>query len=669
MLGFLSFSFWLYFFYFILAIFLAFYIPGNVLIKRLSLSVFPTTVLSFLAGMTLWGWQGFVFGYIGIRWMSYPYLLFFFILWFHANHKSITSIRKWKVLFKKKSIDYILVFLVFFGVMLQLSSVWFTGIFTSKGLSFCCGNVPDNLLQLAITNQVVKNFPPLEPGMFSSVIQNYHYWDSLVMGELIRVFRLPLIATDFQYMTVFISLFLGFSAITFSYLLGLGKIFARWIVFFLYFGGDFVWLLVGILRGRDLFAMHPLESGQQFLENIPRAIAVIVFFAFVSIFLLWIRKKDRLSGFLMAIFAATLIGFKIYIGLFVFFGLGALGLFDLFKRYYSMIVALILAALLGLLIYLPVNSQAGGLYFVGTWRFENFILQGYFGSLPKLELSRAVYIAHHSFLRVISYELFYATFFIVAIFGTKLLGLIQNKKSMRLIPKELHTVLITGIIISAIIGMFFNQTVGGSNTFNFIVSVFIIGSIYTALACYYWLSGKKSLLRTVIIIAIVSLTAIRGFNQAYNNLSSIIRGSAFTIYPKELNAIKLLDLEKDTSKLVIVDPAISMDFQAPYLSFLTDKKMFLSGQVDELDAHGINYSQRLKVRNTIFSGTDPAAVGTALLNNNIGYVYMLSKDSLSSTDTAEFTNVLINNGTIRILKVNFSGIKQYLKQKDNEKDI
>jgi hypothetical protein len=659
MITLLSLNFWLNFLYFFIAVIIAFYLPGLFFISRLKVSKFQEIVLSFLLGMVLWGWQGFILGYANLRWASYIYLLFFVLVWLKPRFHELIKVNTFKLSTIKFRIDYVLVFLIIFGVFLQLTSIFLTGVMTSKGLYFCCGTQMDNILQIAITNSIIKNFPPFEPGMFPVIIQNYHYWDSLIMADLIRVFRLPLIATDYQFMTVFISLFLGLSAIVFAQLLRISKVFERWLVFFLYLGGDFVWLLITIYRGRDFFGMNPLESGQQFLENIPRAMAVVVFFAFLSIFILWIKRKDKYSGFLMAIIAASLVGLKVYLGFFALAGLGVLGIYYLLKRQYYLTIPLLLALVLSLLIYIPVNSSAGGLYFTGFWRFENFIVQPYLGDLSRMELARVIYVQHHSWLRVIQYEAILMAVFIFSIFGTKLLAIFQTRKSLSQLPKELNIFLITGFIVSVIIGFFFSQTTGGSNTFNFVVSIFIIGSIYTALSCYYWLNNKWKIVQILFIAIVALFTLPRGLDQAYNNIFNILNNRGFTITSNELSALNFLSSQK-TSSLVMVDPKIEMERQAPYISFLTDKHMFLSGQVDELEAHGINFADRLKVRTTVLTSTDPASVSAALLTNNIGYIYMLSFNNLVSTESAIFLKPVFINNEIKILEVNNSEAKTYL---------
>ncbi len=420
MLTFFNLSFWLYFLLFGVAIIFAFFIPGDLILAKLRLSFFQRLVLGTLIGMVFWGWQGFIFGYLGVRWLSYIYLIVSFFFWIKI---CLAKLRKLRF----KEFDPILAIIITIGVLIQLSTIWFTGVLLSKGLYFCCGNLSDSILHIALTNHVVKQIPPYEPGMFGLVVQNYHYWGNLVAGELIRVFRLPLIYTQNQYFGFFISLFLGLSAVVFGQLVKLGRTFIAWLVFFLYFGGDLIFFLTLILGKGLNFTMSSLEDGAKFLVNPPRAFAIIIFFLGISLLALWLKRKDFYSGVLMAVVFGSLVGFKVYVGIFALSGLAILGGYYLIRKNFRLIPPLILALVISLIVYLPVNPNAGGFYFTSLWRFENFIVQPALG-LDRLELARVIYIQHHSWLRVAQYELIFFFLYMFYIFGTKLIGVIQIRK-------------------------------------------------------------------------------------------------------------------------------------------------------------------------------------------------------------------------------------------------
>src|ERR1700742_3824816 len=151
-------SFWFYALIFLFASFFSFYIPGCFLIKKLHLPSFTHIVLSIIVGIALWGWQGFIFGFMHIRWMTYVYLLLFFILWLRTNDKNhlLDSLKEIKPKRIAKG-DFILLFLVILGTLLQLISIFAIGIIGKSGMSFCCA-VPDSLYHIALTNQLIKQF-------------------------------------------------------------------------------------------------------------------------------------------------------------------------------------------------------------------------------------------------------------------------------------------------------------------------------------------------------------------------------------------------------------------------------------------------------------------------------------------------------------------------------
>lgn len=346
MLPFLN-ALWL-FIVFCFAIFLAFYIPGSISLQRIKLPSLQHFVLSVIFGMVLWGYQGFIFGFLGVRWLSYLYLLIVFVFWIRTEEwkKILHFIRN----FSKKNIaiDKSLTLLVIVGTLLQMLSISFNGIMESTGLSFCCSATPDLLYHTALTNQLVKEFPPTEPGMAGVIIHNYHYLSNLVTADLIRVFHLPLLATQFVYLVILLSLLLGFSAIIFGQIIQMKKTYIRWLLFFLYFSGDIVYLF-SFLVGKGLnFAIPSLGSALTLWASPPRFFATVVFFAGISLFTLWIKQKRLSIGLLMAVTFASLISFKIYDGIFVLTGIIVLFFYFLSLKKYRMLLPLLLTGLLSL---------------------------------------------------------------------------------------------------------------------------------------------------------------------------------------------------------------------------------------------------------------------------------------------------------------------------------
>lgn len=66
---------------FLLATTIAVFIPGDVLVRRLGLPTFQRVVLALGLGLVMWALQGFVFGFLGLRNLTYAYLVLAGILW------------------------------------------------------------------------------------------------------------------------------------------------------------------------------------------------------------------------------------------------------------------------------------------------------------------------------------------------------------------------------------------------------------------------------------------------------------------------------------------------------------------------------------------------------------------------------------------------------------
>lgn len=638
--------FWLNFAYFCLAIFVSFYIPGLFFVKKLNLSAFQSITISLIVGMVMWAFQGFILGYLNLRILTYFYLGIFLFLEFNDSNKK--HVFKFINSLKNIKIDKTILLIIILGVVIQLSTIWFFGLKNNNGLILCCGDASDNLYHIALTNQLIQRIPPFEPGMFGTTVHNYHYLSNLVTAELSRVFNLPLLYTQFQYSTLFISLMLGLSALVFGQILGIGKIYSRWLLFFLYFGGDLVFLILSILTKNLNFSMSSLEDGAKFLANPPRAFSIVVFFTGLSLLSIYIKNKNIRAGLLLALVFGSLIGFKIYTGIFALCGLGALAAYYiLVKRKYLLVLPFILCLFLSLIIYLPVNSSAGGLYFTGLWRFENLAAQHAFG-LDYINNAFQIYVTHKNWPRILQYELIFISLYFFAIFGTKLIGFIQTKKSLSLIPREINIFLISGILTSLIAGLFFEQKTGGSNTFNFVVSAFIIGSIYTALTCFYFLQKFNKKTKYFLIIIIVLLTIPRAGYQLMTNMRVVFENKLI-LENSKIEAFSFINKNTNKDSLVLVDGNyFGLGASTPYISFFTNRPMYLTGE-GILRSHRINITDRENISRIILTSSDSAKIEQSITKSGIKYIITSNSISYLSTSSARLRSVFENN-EIKILQ-------------------
>lgn len=656
--------FWFYLLIFFFAVFFAFFVPGDVCLKKFKFSSLQRLVLGTTLGMIMWAWQGFIFGYLNLRFLSYFYLITFLIFWTLLNKNFIKDFIRFRLNLKK--IDYILIAIIILGMFVQLLPVWGFGLQYNKGIYLCCGNREDLILHLALSNAIVNRIPPIEPGMNGVVVQNYHYWSNLVVGELIRMFRLPASYVQFQYMNLFISLFLSLNALVFAQLLKISKQFIRWLVFLVYFGSDTIFFFLLILgKGfNELQKVSSLEDGSTFLINPPRAFSFVIALAGLSFFYVWMKEKKKIAGIISVFLLSATIGFKVYIGMFFLASFSFFLIYLLYKRRFKDMGILFLGYFLSGIIYFSNNASAGGLIWAPFYISNNFIVQPAFG-LKRFELARLVFLEHKNWIRVLQYELIFALIFFVTMCGVKILAFFQSLSSLKRLGVEMIIILCFGMFSSLFIGVFFLQQSGGANTFNFIVSFWLFLSIPAALAFDYWQNKFGFSQKIIFIILITTLTSIRILTNTYWTMQEYTKLDYKFITNEEQNAFNFIRNNTAKDALFIVDPSKNdFDQATPYINAYTQRPMFFSGK-DQLLNHGINIKERFSLQNEIFRNQNPKIIGSDLLTNDIDYIIFWQNDFFAATESAYFTKTVYDNSKVKVVKIEKNLLRKFLKLRIN----
>ncbi len=648
MFSLLDWSFWFQCTRYIAVVFFAYFIPGSLILKKLQMPKLFRIPLAIVVGMVLFALQGYIFAYFNIRFAAWIYLLCCFVLWVFLKMKDNTSHETYKG-------DKVALFLIILGSLAQLTTIWFSGLTIHGKTSYCCGDPNDNFFYGTISREIMYKIPPEQPGMSGEEFKNYHYWSNIVVGETARVFHIPVYQLQFQYSTLFIPFLTGLLLMALCYTIGGSVGFCRWLLFFFYFGSDAIYWILLFLRSPSIFSMSSLEDGIGFLANYPRAMAVMT--ATASIVLLFTARKTKdtyliiLTGLLFAIAG----GMKIYVGFFCYMGLFFLALYDVIKKRQITSGLVGFVTLLFLIpIYLLVNSAAGGLFFTGFWRAQNFVVQEAL-HLERFEMARVIYAADHKWLQVTVFNLGFTCLFIVAIFGSKLFALFNTKKSLSQINSGVHWFFVPSICISIFLGLFFNQTTGESNTFNFIVSAFIFISLYSALAVAYWLEKvKKRLFVILLTFFVVVCTVPRSLVRVYKNVHEVIDQRGMTLPIGVLEASKQIRLRTPTYAMILVDTRpFYFDYFGPVFSMLTDRPMFFSGEafLHWFKAPENTIIQRKATRDAIVKNADILQVAALLRSNIIDYIVTAPEQTFASTTSASFLETWYENKDVRILKI------------------
>ncbi len=625
------------------AIFLAVYIPGSVALRfsKLKTNLFTNFVLSLIVGISFWALQGFIFGFLNLRFLSYAYIIVSVFLWIRYIHLQPLKIKFTKLIL-------VAILLILGGVVTQNIAAFFMGTQTDKGVSFCCVDVSDSLYFASLSQEVKQHIPPQEPGLSSVTVKNYHYLSNIFVAELSRVFMIPINIIQFQVSSLFLSLMLGMSGLAFGLFATRSWKYSLWLIFFLYFGGDFIWLVLMIMnKGVNPFVMSSLEDGVKFLSNPPRAFAVVQFFGGLTLLGIWLlEKKSYVMTLILGIVLGTLVGFKVYLGIFVAVGLVSVCLLQLSKKQFEGLKLVAITGFVSLILYLPVNSNAGGIYFTGFWSFENFISQPYL-QLGNLELARRIFLDDGKVVKSYFFESIFIIVTLTSFFGSKIIGILQTRTSLSSVSYQLHVFLLTGLLVSFILGFFFQQSSGGSNTFNFIVNVFIIGSIYTALTADYLTSFKKPIAIGIAIL-VVGVTIPRVLYETSHNVSRLINSQFQTITNGQLEAFNFL--KQQEKGLTIIDRTVfGLDASSPYIKFFVEQPMYLSG-AQILESHGVNVKNKMSSVSTML---DPLRINEAkqlFKREKIKYLVTGSASPVASV-SAGFSKSIFANDEVYILLI------------------
>ncbi len=641
--------FWLHMLQYFAAVVIGYYIPGSVVLNKISLpKIFHITV-SIVLGMVLFAYQGYIFGYFHIRFLSYVYLFIFIALWIRQRIFKNKSVKQPAYHIDKKTVLIIII-----GSFIQLTTVWFSGITYGADAYYCCGDANDNFLYGTLSREIVYNIPPLHPGMAGEIFKNYHYWSNIVVGETSRVFALPVFQTQFQYSTLLMPAITGILLLGVTYVMNGSASLGWWVLFFFYFGSDAIYWLIAVMRLAPVFSMSSLEDGAGFLANYPRALAFIC--ALSGMILLSVLRKKP-SGHLVIVTAlvlASVAGMKIYMGIFIYIGLISLALYDLIKYRRRITSVVGLCTLIFLLpAYVLSNVGAGGLFYAGFWRVQNFIVQPWL-HLLRLEQARLIYEADHKWFQVMCYNLLFTGIYIVAIFGTKIISIFNSGRSLKQVNAQLHILLIPAIIIGLFVGLFYNQETGESNTFNFLVTDFIFLSFYAALAIQYVSTKNKTLFGKIVVLAVILLTVPRPLYRTYTNIQNVIQRRGHVISKDMLDAARMIRSETGHSDIVLVDSkAFPFDAKGPVFSMLVDRPMYFSGEsfLYWFKTPKERILERKRITGTVLTSQNIIQVAAALKESPVDYLIVNDYLFMEATTAAVFLKSVYTAENIQVLRV------------------
>ncbi|MFZ5845625.1 MAG: hypothetical protein ACOY0S_04110 [Patescibacteria group bacterium] len=597
-------------FWFGLAVWLAFYLPAATLLSKVFSKTEPLVkFITFLSlGLVFWAFQGVVFGYLGVRWASYVYLIIFATLYFRQKRRPFLKIKP----------DFWLIIIFVLGIFGQVNRFAPTGLIFPAGIYILTGASDDAFWHAALTGQLVRNFPPAEPGLSGVLVTNYHYWSNLVSAELVRVFHLPLMAVQFIYMPLLLSFLLGGLAYTLARELNFSRIGVYLTVYLQYFASDVIYLTSFITSGKFEFRVHPLEDGTMFWENPPRAFSIVISLLGIILLKRWLKSKDFGLGLALVLVMGSVIGFKVHTGIVVLGALGGLVLYTFLKRELAPLLIFFGSLLVAALVYFPVNRGAGLPIFVPFELTRMFAVQEKL-HLSYLELRRRIFTENFNPLRALQMDLTMLVIFTLSQFGIRNLGWLAFVKSIRVLGSVLTIFLYSGVLAGFVLGTIFIQPVAGADMFNAYLASSIFLWVLACILLNFWLASKRHGPTIILISLILLMTLPRWFYKTYFPPSAWQKAKP-SVTRAELAALTYLRTQTNPEALVLVANTGQWDSMYPYVSIFAERNMYLSGQTI-LERHGINFVERKGVAQQIFSASDSKLVISLLKRYSINYLY------------------------------------------------
>lgn len=628
----LSPAFYLYAVVFIISIFFSLTLPGYTVLRVLGAKVedkilrivFATTV-----GLVLFGFFGYLFGYLHIRWATYIYL--FLMTFFSWKVGSVSEIVSY---IKKSTFVFSLPVIVgVISVLIQIFPVFLSGFMVSGGIKLFFLNAYDGVLHLSFIQSMTKVFPPIEPGAFPLALTHYHIWSDFVIAELIRVWQLPILSTFFQFMPL--TLALGTTIVSYKLvrLWGFSKRAGMLSLFFLTFSGNASFLVTYALhKVIDIGVSPAIDNGPTVFLNTPQAFARFLFLSLAVALFNYLKKRNFRFGILATLIASVIVGFKVYFGIFVAVGLVCSGLMllihDLFKKdikslkrtFFQLLVLAVIYGTLSFLVYYPTNKGAGGVFYAPL-AWPKLLLAPDKLDFNDWWLRMQVYEQAKSIKGIVFLNTLAIIIFFISVFGTRLVGLFVTKDMVKKLGMSQYLFYFSGMIVSLFLGMNTIQVSGGFNVFNFFVVMLVPMSIFSAIFLDYLLS-KKNIVLSIIVCLCLLLSIPRPISELSSMSSHYLRGTASNVVTTEMitasNYIRLNTKEDDIVQTNFGD---GWDKETMLSPFLTDRSSYLSG-IGMLESHNQPIDDRKKAINLLWQATSSGTLAKNAASLGIDYIVL-----------------------------------------------
>ncbi len=627
-----------------IATLVAVFIPGLLVSRQFFSKMNPLRLLliSYCVGVALFSAHGYVLGWLQIRQLNFIFPILSIavgLFFFRRIHEYLAQLFAAFTSMPK----YILI-LVCIGVLLQSVQMFGNGLPTQNGMHFYRTNAYDGIFHIGLIEAMKETFPPEEPSSSGLAVVNYHYWSDLFISDLSRTFRVSPLFLFFQWQPLLLSFFTSLAVYE------LIKMFTEketstfqtvasvCALLFLIVGSDSGWVFPLYLKGVFTFEYPAIDNGPTQFLNMPHTFGKLFLFVVGIIFLEW-RKSKKIStlvlGFLLA---AVSFGLKVYFGIALALGflfsliadgvqilfqtrkVGVLGLRRLVPLFLSGLIFLGAFAA----IYLPVNKNAGGLSWYPLEWPKLLINRDHF-DWTTLQYKMAIAAYLHNQPKIVFYNGALVVIGLIAIYGSRAVGFITSKKSLRLFGMHGFLFFMLPAILFTGIGFTTLQVSGGFNVFNFFaVSMSSLVLSLALLCAQIW--NKNRVIAFGWILFLLAFSLPRSIFEISSMFSRYRDGfDRVTLSRAEQEAFTTLrSLPLEESESVGASLENPLEGKSTYIRAMSGKPVYLAGKY-VLETHNQPYLEKENKLKTLFSMSDQAAFGNLASEMNIRYIWVDSE--------------------------------------------
>ena len=647
----------LYFFLFLLALFLGVFLPGAVLVSfiKAKLSFLEKVALSFAVGIIITALLSFFLGLLRISFLFLPIVLAFG-LWFVAKKQYLG--------FKKPGrIAGAPVLVIIAGALTQALLMFKSGLPFKGGLAFWGVHGYDGIWHSSLIAELVRGFPPQNPGFAGKVLQNYHFLTDLFLSQIYRFTQIPILDLYFRFSPLFFASLLNILVYLFALRWSGKKGVALLSVFFASIAGSFGWILPFLGMGSNnwetaFWGIQPATT----LLNPPFGVSLIIILAGLILLDLYSKRKEKILAFLLIVTFGSLAGFKVYGALIFLLALGLFSFWEVLRRRdFSFFGIFLASGVVSLGVYLPFSRGSTDFLVWQPWWFITTMMRAPDRvNWTVWELRRQFYSAKGDFISLFFLQ---AIAFFIFLFGNlsaRVVGFLSLPGRIK--GRALDKVLLLSLPLAFLPPILFVQKAVPWNTIQFIYYFTFIFSFFAALAAYKILSLFKPRLLKITLVLILAGVSLPSTIETFWWFNAPVPTAL--LEEKEVEALSFLKKNSQKNDLLLTYPHGQLQirhfpkppvpltyYNAPYVSFFTDRRVFLEDQ-NAATIMGYPLQERLDQEWEFFRTTDVEKAKEFLRKEKIAYIYLVAPIQIIAADKERVgLKEIFNNEKVQIFEV------------------